>query len=338
MAGEPAGTATVTSVSAIRGEQLARYLVYGTVLETGVRLMTPLSPTHEPADVVFDMIDVPPVEEQQWGSPLRQRPGEFALYRVGRYDVLRFEHEAVFFLTSDRISCLLLEGSRAGIAEIRLLGGALSYWLESKGVPTLHASAVVVDGRAVAFASGNGGGKTSVAAELMRAGYELLTDDILPLELTDGRVFGRSGYPQMRMWPAEASHFLGEIGDLAKVHPAFDKLRVPVGPDGFGRFRASPAEIGAVYLLDPVDGRQPPVFEPIPPQQRLVLLASASFAAEVSASAPCAEQRLRTLGHLAAHTPVWWLSYGRSDSTSAQLAEAVVVHMRSGAPVATRDG
>ena len=104
--------------------------------------------------------------------------------------------------------------------EIRLLGPVFSFWLELQGIPVLHASAVLVEGQAVAFLSSNYGGKTSLAATLMQAGHPLLTDDFLPVERGDGLYLGRPGYPTMRMWPEEAEHFLGSYEDLGLVHPA----------------------------------------------------------------------------------------------------------------------
>ena len=302
---------------------LPRYEVYGVVLATDLTLVTPLPATVAPADVVFDLVDEPLVAEEFWDGPIRQRPGDFALYRTKSIDVIRFVDEAVFFVCDDRIACMPLKPGHP-IVEIRLLGGVLAYWLESRGMPTLHASAVVIDGSAVAFTAGNGGGKTSLAAELMRRGHPMLTDDILPLELRAEGVYGLAGYPQMRMWPDEAQRFVGDLEHLTRVHPAFDKLRVPVGSPGLGSFCDAATPVAAIYLLNPVEGNHSLAFEPVPPQHRLVLLAAASFAAPVAAVAPRPERRLETLGRLASHTPVWRLSYGRDGSDSNDVAEAVL--------------
>jgi hypothetical protein len=310
------------------------YEVFGLSLAVQGEMASDLPPTDAAADVVFEIIETPLVAEHAWGPPLREHAA-YALHRVGDVDVLRFVDEAWFFLGERWIGCYLADPSARHIAEIRLLGGVLAYWLESHGVPTLHASAVVVDGSAVAFAAPNGGGKTSLAAELVRRGHPLLTDDILPIELRGGAVFGLAGYPQMRMWPDEARRHVGAIDGLRIVHPAFDKLRVPVGDAGIGAFCPEATELGAVYLLYPVDGEVEPGFEPVAPGAAVVHLAAAGFAAPVATAGRQQAGRFRVLAAAAATVPVWWLTYGRHSAERAGLVEAVLAHVRHLMPAAT---
>ena len=50
------------------------------------------------------------------------------------------------------------------------------------GLEVLHASAVAVDGHGIAFTAASGTGKSSLAAHMVAAGAEFLTDDVLALE------------------------------------------------------------------------------------------------------------------------------------------------------------
>ena len=59
-----------------------------------------------------------------------------------------------------------------------------------QGLELLHASAVVLDGRTIAFSAPQGTGKTSVAAHLVAGGASLLTDDVLALELSNDGLVG----------------------------------------------------------------------------------------------------------------------------------------------------
>ena len=67
------------------------------------------------------------------------------------------------------------------------------------GGVALHASAVEFDGRAVAVVSASGSGKTTLAAELIRRGGCLLSDDILFLRGLDGKTLGAPGPPLMNL-------------------------------------------------------------------------------------------------------------------------------------------
>jgi hypothetical protein len=65
---------------------------------------------------------------------------------------------------------------------ILIAGSLVAYLLSSAGRLVLHASAVEVDGSAVAFVGFSGQGKTTVATLLCAEGYPLVTDDLLPVD------------------------------------------------------------------------------------------------------------------------------------------------------------
>ena len=103
--------------------------------------------------------------------------------------------------------------------EIHLLGTILCFWLEQRGRRVLHASAVAFGGGALGFIAGGKSGKSSIAAAFMERGFPLLTDDFLALEGESSPLIGYPGYPQMRMWPDQAQHFMGSELGLPLVHP-----------------------------------------------------------------------------------------------------------------------
>ena len=53
-----------------------------------------------------------------------------------------------------------------------------------QGLEVMHASAVTIDGRAIAFVAASGAGKTSLAINLAARGAEILTDDVLAVDAT----------------------------------------------------------------------------------------------------------------------------------------------------------
>jgi hypothetical protein len=63
------------------------------------------------------------------------------------------------------------------------------------GLEVFHASAVVLDGRAIALVGPSGSGKTSVALELCRLGGEFLADDVLALEACGSELLAHPGTP-----------------------------------------------------------------------------------------------------------------------------------------------
>jgi hypothetical protein len=68
------------------------------------------------------------------------------------------------------------------LVAILIAGSLVAYLLSSTGRLVLHASAVEVDGAALAFVGFSGQGKTTVATLLCAEGYPLVTDDLLPVD------------------------------------------------------------------------------------------------------------------------------------------------------------
>src|ERR1017187_4729028 len=82
-----------------------------------------------------------------------------------------------------------------------LMGPIFGGLLRLRGSVCLHASAVLVDGRAIAIAGACGAGKSTTAAWCARSGSAVLTDDILPLRSTPDGILAVSGYPRVNLWP-----------------------------------------------------------------------------------------------------------------------------------------
>jgi hypothetical protein len=72
-----------------------------------------------------------------------------------------------------------------------------------RGLEVLHASGVMVRGRAALFAGPPGAGKSSLAAALMRHGAALLGDDAVALELRDGELIAHPGAAVLHLRAAE---------------------------------------------------------------------------------------------------------------------------------------
>jgi len=72
-----------------------------------------------------------------------------------------------------------------------------------RGLEVLHASGVVLHGKAVLVAGPPGAGKSSLAAALVRAGAQLLSDDAVALQLSDGALIAHAGSMVLQLRAAE---------------------------------------------------------------------------------------------------------------------------------------
>jgi len=317
------------------------YRIFGLTLTSDFAFSNPLLPAAAGAtpDVTFTCRDQAPMADTWrsvtpvYASPISTDGGDSIMtaYRQDGCDILHFPRVADFYLWPDRIACHLLDPSGAPMVEIHLLGPALSVFLELRGIPALHASAVVFDRWAVAFLAGSRGGKSALAAALVSAGHPLLADDILPIELVSGRWVGRASYPSMRMWPDEAQHFLPKRADLARVHPLLDKRRVRVGPGGFGTFCSEPAPLACIYVperCDPITGGETVQIEPLRAADALMALVCGSFAARAAEAFGLQRRRIPLLAGLLQQVPVRRLIYPGGFERLPRVREAILEDLR----------
>ncbi len=321
---------------------LPRYRIHGLTIATAVPLKLPLPPSSAPVDVtvrrleepVFnDWEDIPPA----FVSPVRLSDGESAvlLFRRPEVDLLRCTRVADFYVWEDRIDCMPLNPAREFAMEIFLLGGALAYWLERRGSLVLHASAVAIAERAVAFPAMNQTGKTSLAASLMRLDHPLISDDLLRLEFESGAIVAHPGHPQMRMWPEVAAHFVGNCERFDRVNPEISKRRIPVGGEGFGRFCDGPRSLGSVYLpmrRRPGDPSKDIEIRPVRPGEALIELVRCSFLPGISHAAGFQTRRVQHLARLVREVPVRGLLYPHGLTDLARVSEAVLADVGDSGP------
>ena len=140
---------------------------------------------------------------------------------------------------------------KASLEEVTvyLLGPILGFLLRLRGLTCLHASAIEVDGHALAFMGPPGAGKSTTAAAFARLGYAVLTDDITALEETRERFWVLPASPRLCLWPDSVSAVFGSREALPRLipedsaDPAWDKRWLDLaGPEYL--LRSQPLPLG----------------------------------------------------------------------------------------------
>jgi hypothetical protein len=118
----------------------------------------------------------------------------------------------------------------ASLNELRayLLGSATGALLHQRGFMPLHASAVEIDGQAIAFCGASGAGKSTLALNLVKRGHRLLSDDICAIDTSSGVPSIWPGLINLKLW-RESLTAVGEGYEaLQPVLPALDKYKLPI--------------------------------------------------------------------------------------------------------------
>jgi hypothetical protein len=202
-----------------------------------------------------------------------------------------------------------------------VLGQALPLAALLRGRELLHASAVCLDDRAVAFLGPSGAGKTTIATQLVARGARLLTDDVLAVTTDDATIWGHRGGAVARidaaairrMSPAQRAALGTVEARGAKWH-----VRPPAGP--------ARATLGALYVLARGADDAGVAIRPVRPVDPAVLLGSA-FLPYLDAGDRLSRQ-LDIVAAIAAAVPLHAVDAGRRAGPSA-TAEAVMAHARA---------
>jgi HPr Serine kinase C-terminal domain len=187
------------------------YHAYGLLIASDVALPLPPVAQAESPDLVLRRAEdrfVP--HERPSGERLAEvgRPNHTVFYTLARDDahtVLRYPGLCDFVgdMRFERISVHLHHGADEGLLPVLISGALLAMHLMLRGELVLHASAVQVDGRAVAFVGSSGMGKSTLAAALCEQGHGLVSDDLLRVDVADGgTLLVHPGATESRLRPA----------------------------------------------------------------------------------------------------------------------------------------
>lgn len=277
-------------------------------------------------EVSFEVVSRLPEVEPIWAAePAAGAGGRMALFG-GPADfgliVAGADARGVFRITPPEIAIGWLPGG-AGSA-FAFFSYALPLWLESAGVPLLHASAVSLGERAVAFVGQSGIGKSTLCAGLVDAGCNFVADDGLPLEEDEhGDWRCPPGSPWLRLWPSALDRLGIPAADLARAQPSVDKRLLPGGHDSPGATAGGP-KLAAVYvLMGRGESAGGPTMRPCTPREALVRLIEHSLAGAPVAALGWAAPRLRRLARVATRIPVHTLSLPAGTSRWRRIREAI---------------
>ena len=132
-----------------------------------------------------------------------------------------------------------------------LLGSAMGVLLHQRGSLPLHANAIEVSGRAVAFMGESGAGKSTLAAWLHDAGHRVIADDVCVVSMDDKNRRARvhPGLARIRLWKDALERTGREAGDYEYSYAGdetYEKFDIPVSPD---KSAEAELDLAAVYLL-----------------------------------------------------------------------------------------
>lgn len=310
------------------------YSAFGLTLQCNfvIKSLTPLDGNVNPIDVRIFLGSSPcgegkVAEELFYVSDYWSSAGtpQLQIWRAATGTYLRMQYldGLQFWLHSSgqEVWVLLPHSSSTADAVSYLLGPVLGILLRLRGTVCLHASAIVFGDRVIAFAGGEGAGKSTTAAAFSSRGYRVVTDDIVALKERDGRFHVLPGYRHLCLCPDVVESLYGSPSALPQLVSDWEKRSLAEGMYQT-RFETQALPVGAIYVFG---DRQPgffPQIEPLDRRRGLIALVANSFASKVL-DKPRRADELGVLGRLVAEVPVRRLCLGQNSRELDRVCDAI---------------
>lgn len=154
---------------------------------------------------------------------------------------------AIFLIQSgSRIVVSPFNGAHDDEIRLYILGTCMGAILMQRKILPIHGSAVAIDGKAYAIVGDSGAGKSTLASALLKRGYQLISDDVIPVTLNNENVpFVTPSYPQQKLWLESLNHFEMDSTNYQSLTVRENKFAVPVQ----NQFVTEPLPLAGVFEL-----------------------------------------------------------------------------------------
>ena len=174
--------------------------------------------------------------------------GEYRQVSSQQYLVKMDQNLGIRYLVQNgnEIIVQIREDSDVGTMRLFILSLCMAAVTLQRGRIAIHASGVRTPQGAVLFSGDSGMGKSTLAANFLKRGYEILTDDVALLSFDEsGLPQIMPAYPRLKLWEDSLENLGEPLDTYKKVKTGIAKYGIPV-KDGFAR---QPLTLLAIYLL-----------------------------------------------------------------------------------------
>jgi hypothetical protein len=192
-----------------------QYLLCGLMVESELAFPE-LTPWAGPADRPFDIqFRLGPVE-QHWDSD--EKAVKFLASGPDKI-IFHIPHAGRILIEDGRrVVFDAFAGADADRIRVEFIGTTQSMLWYQRGYLPLHASALLVDGRAIAIGARSHSGKSVIAAALNKLGCPLIADDMMVADCSGNVPVVLPGYQKLRLWKDACEQF-GLVGNaIANAH------------------------------------------------------------------------------------------------------------------------
>lgn len=206
------------------------------------------------------------------------------------------------------------------ILSLFILSEALGLILHQRDLLLIHASAIQVGNQAVIFVGVPGAGKSTTAAAFAQAGYTVLADDMVAVDVpAAGEIVVLPAFPQVKVWPPS---LVGLGYDTSTLEPLFPGSSKRVIRD-FEDFPTEAIPLTHIFFIEKDD--QGDGFTAIPlPGMKAMLDISIYFSCPQGLMQGAAQARhFRQCSQIIQQVGIWTLQRPRNFQTLQQFVDNI---------------
>lgn len=160
--------------------------------------------------------------------------------------------DTLFRVTNgDLIEADICQEDTESNAAVYLMGSCMGAILVQRGFMLLHGSCVTNGNRSILITGDSGAGKSTLAAEFLKNGWKLLTDDVTCVFDRDGIPMVQSSYPSQKLWKDAMDRYEKGSGDIHSLY--FSEDREKFGVNVADSFFDGICPLSMVVRLIPAD-------------------------------------------------------------------------------------
>jgi hypothetical protein len=140
------------------------------------------------------------------------------------------------------------------LLRLYLLGTCMGVVLMQRRILPLHGSAVEINGKAYAFIGDSGAGKSTLASTFMKQGFSLVSDDVIPITISNNRniAYVTPSYPQQKLWQESLDHLGMDADNYRPIFERETKFNVPIQTN----YHEEPLPLAAIFELSKGEGEE----------------------------------------------------------------------------------
>lgn len=176
-------------------------------------------------------------------------------FNVNENSVLfRVPNTATFYVENgDKILISPMAGFQEDQVRLYVLGTCMGALLLQRKTLPLHGSAIAINGKAYAIVGDSGSGKSTLASAFLDNGYQLISDDVIPVHLTsDGVPIVTPSYPQQKLWQESLDAFGRQSSLYRPIYERETKFSIPVN----SQFSPLSLPLAGVFELNKTDNNE----------------------------------------------------------------------------------